>query len=234
MNTVARSAMHHAHVTHQARMTIVEGWEVPAAFARAAGEVGAAREGAGLWDLSARAKWEIHGAGADELLRIFLGGSALDVGKAAVAKVSGGSALTLRLADDRALILGPLGLALEGQLRAALPSGCAHLLNVTSGLCGIRLAGPSARMILATLTSLDVSPQAWPDLACGQTGLAHVHAILLRRDVAGLPAFEVYAARNYGAYLWEAFLDAGRDRGLSPCGLEAERLLVAPTVADPH
>ena len=142
--------------------------------------------------------------------------------------------MALRLADDRALVLGPPGMGLEPALRSALPSGCAHLMDVTSGMCGLRLAGPSARAILAALTSLDVSPQTWPDLACAQTGLAHLHAILLRHDVAGLPSFEAYASRNYGAYLWEAFLEAGRGRGLSPCGLEAERLLVAPTSADPH
>jgi aminomethyltransferase len=215
-------------------MTTVDGWEVPAAFAGAEAEAGAARAGAGLWDLSARAKWEIVGTVAEAALAAFLGGPAPVVGRAAAAAVSGEGVLALRLAADRALILGPPGMALEGSLRAALPAGCAHLLNVTSGLCGIRLAGPSARAILAALTALELSPHTWPDLSCAQTDLAHIHAILLRHDVAGLPAFEVYAARNYGAYLWEAFLDAGRERGLAPCGLDAERLLEAPTVADPR
>ncbi len=221
--------MHHAHVTHQARITTVDGWEVPAAFAGAAEEVSAVRAGAGLWDLSLLAKCEIMGEGTGAALEAFLGGSAPVVGRAAAGKVSGEPVVALRLAGDRALLLGHPGLALEGQLRAALQAGCAHLLNVTSGFCGIRVAGPSARAILAALTALDVSPQTWPDLTCAQTGLAHVHAILLRRDLTGLPAFEAYAARNYGAYLWEAFLDAGRNRGLAPCGLEAERLLASRT-----
>ena len=234
MNPVARSAVHHLYGKHGARLTAVNGWEVPAAFAGAAAEAAAARAGAGLWDLSAQTKWEIVGAGAQAALAALLGGSAPDVGRATSGTVSGERMLALRLADDRALILGPPGVPLEAALRASLPTGCAHLLNVTSGLCGIRLGGPSARAILAALTALDVSPQAWPDLACAEGGLAHVHAILLRRDMAGLPAFEVYAGRNYGAYLWEAFMDAGRGRGLAPCGLEAERLLVASTVADPH
>lgn len=208
-------------------MTTVNGWEVPAAFAGAAEEAAAARTGAGLWDVSAQSKWEIVGGGTAAGLDALLGGSAPGVGRAAAGKVSGEAMLAVRLANDRALVLGPPGLILESQLRPALLAGCAHLLNVTSGLCGIRLAGPSARAILAAPTALDVSPQAWPELTCAQTGLAHVHAILLRRDLAGLPAFEVYTARNYGAYLWGAFLDAGRGRGLSPCGLEAEQLLAS-------
>jgi len=56
-----------------------------------------------------------------------------------------------------------------------------------------------------------------------------VHAILLRRDLGDLPAFEIYAARNYGAYLWEAFLDVGKTRGLVSCGHESEGLLTAET-----
>jgi len=231
---VARSAMSHLHEAHGARLARVHDWEMPVAFAGATQEVSAARAGAGLWDLSARAKWEVVGSGTHAAIGALLGTSPPGVGKVAKGTLSGQPVWALRLADDRALILGPPGTALEPALRGVLPAGCAHLIDVTSAMCGVRLAGPSARTILAALTSLDVSPEAWPDLACAQTGLAHVHAILLRHDVAGLLSFEAYASRNYGAYLWEAFLDAGCGRGLAPCGLEAEQLLVAPTVADPH
>lgn len=225
MNPVARSAMHALHVNGGARMNQVEGWELPASYAGAEAEVRAAREGAGLWDLSALTKWDILGTGTGNALETLLGIPASAVGRASAGRIGGVEVLALPLTDDHALVLGPSGFAADAALQATAAHPCAHLVNATSGLAGIRLAGPAARAILSTLTDMDVGPAALPDLACAETGLARLHAIFLRRDLAGLPAFEVYVSRNYGAFLWEALQDAGRSRGLVPCGIEAERLL---------
>ncbi len=225
MNPMARSAMHGLHVRHGARLAATDGWEMPAAYGGAEDEVRGARSGAGLWDLSPLAKWEILGAGAGQALETLLGSPAPAVGRAATGRAGGVEVLALRLADDHALVLGPSGLAENAALLATAAHPCAHLVNATSGLAGIRLAGPAARAILSALTALDLDSTVFPDLACAETGLARLHAILLRRDVGGLPVFEAYVSRNYGAFLWEALQDAGRSRGLVPCGFEAERLL---------
>lgn len=225
MNPVARSAMHGLHVRHGARLAATDGWELPAAYRGAEDEVRATRDGAGLWDLSALTKWRLLGAGTAQAVEALLGVPAPAVGRASAGTAGGGDVLALRLAEDHALVVGPPGLAADGAGRAAGAHPCAHLVNATSGLAGVRLVGPTARAILSTLMALDVGPPALPNLACAETGLARVHAVLLRRDLAGLPAFEVYVSRNYGAYLWEALQDAGRSRGLVHCGIEAERLL---------
>ena len=225
MSPVARSAMHGLHVRNGARLAATDGWELPVAYGGAEDEVCAARDGAGLWDLSALTKWRLLGAGTTQALETLLGVPVPAVGKASAGRAGGVEVLALRLAEDHALVLGPPGLAADAAERAVGAHPCAHLVNATSGLAGIRLAGPAARAILATLTALDLASSAFPNLGCAETGLARVHAVLLRQDVAGLPAFEAFVSRNYGAYLWEAVLDAGRTRGLVPCGIEAERLL---------
>lgn len=221
--------MHGLHVKAGARMGALDGWELPVAFGGAEAEWRAVREGAGLWDLSALSKRRILGAGTGKTMETLLGVTAPAVGRAMAGTAGGVEVLGLRLAEDHGLVLGPPGAPPDAIQRATTGHPCAHLVNVTSGLAGFRLAGPAARAILATVTALDVAPAALPDLACAETGLARVHAVLLRRDLGGLPAFEVYLARNYGAYVWEALLDAGRTRGLAPCGLEAERLLTSHT-----
>ncbi len=231
MNPVARSAMHGLHVRHGARLAATDGWEVPAAYAGAEDEARAARGAAGLWDLSALTKWRFLGAGAGQTLETLLGIPAPAVGRASAGRVGGVEVLALRLADDHALVLGPSGFAADAALQAAAQDPCAHLLNVTSGLAGLRIAGPAARAILSTLTDMDVGLSALPNLACAETGLARLHAVLVRRDLGSLPAFEVYVSRNYGASLWEALQDAGRSRGLVPCGFEAERLLGSSNLA---
>ena len=213
-------------------MAAVDGWELPVAYGGAEDEVRAARDGAGLWDLSALTKWRLLGAGTAQAVEALLGVPAPAVGRASAGRAGGVEVLALRLAEDHGLVLGPPGLAADAAERAVGAHPCAHLVNATSGLAGIRLAGPTVRAILATLTALDIYSLVFPNLACAETGVAHVHAILLRRDVGGLPAFEAYIERNYGAFVWEAVLDAGRGRGLVPCGLEAERLLATTRVPE--
>lgn len=225
MNPVARTAMHRVHLDGGARMVSIAGWELPATYSGAEAEVRATREGAGLWDLSASTKWEIRGAAVPEAVQSLLGRAAPGVGRAAKGTMAGKEALVLRLAPDRALAVGAPGLQVEAVRPAIVTDGCSHLVNVSSGMAGIRVGGPMARVILATLTSFDLAPPAFPDLACAETGVARVHATLLRRDLGDLTAFEIYASRNYGAYLWEAFREAGRTRGLVPCGMDAENIL---------
>ena len=225
MSAVGRSAIHGLHVRHGARLAATDAWEVPVAYGGAEDEVRAARDGAGLWDVSALTKWRILGASTVEALQAFVEGTPPAAGRAAGGRAGGVEVLTLRLAEDHALVLGPPGMAADAAHQAAAAHPCAHLVDATSGLAGLRLAGPQARPILATLSALDLDASALPNLGCAETGLARVHAVLLRRDLGGLPAFEAYLSRNYGAYLWEALQDAGRSRGLAPCGIEAERIL---------
>ena len=66
-----------------------------------------------------------------------------------------------------------------------------------------------------------VSDTALPDLACTRTGLAHVHATLLRQDLGRVPAYWLLVGWEYGAYVWDAVLHAGESFGIAPIGLAA-------------
>ena len=79
--------------------------------------------------------------------------------------------------------------------------------------------------MLRKLTSVDVSERPMPDLSCRQTSLAHVGAIILRKDFDGVPAFHVLVSREYGESVWDAILHAGHEFHLSPFGLQAQQLL---------
>ena len=75
--------------------------------------------------------------------------------------------------------------------------------------------------LLSRVTGLDISPRAMPDLTCAQGRFAEIQGLLLRRDVQGLAIYQLYAAREFGEYLWEALTDAARDTGGGPVGTEA-------------
>ncbi len=100
-----------------------------------------------------------------------------------------------------------------------------YATEVTSVYAALLLAGPKSRHTLRKLTSLNVSESALPDGACGQAGLAHVHTLVLRRDLGGLPAFLLLVGREYAESVWEAIAHAGQEFHLTPFGLEAWRLL---------
>ena len=100
-----------------------------------------------------------------------------------------------------------------------------YLTDVTSVFAQFLLAGPRSRQVLRKLTSVDVSERSQPDLSCRQASLAHVGAIILRKDFDGVPAFHVLVSREYGESVWDAILHAGHEFHLSPFGLQAQQLL---------
>lgn len=102
-----------------------------------------------------------------------------------------------------------------------------YVTEVTSVYAQFMLAGPRCRDILSKLTSLSLSESSLPDLSCGQSSVAHVHAIILRQDLEGIPAYHLLASREYGESVWECILQAGHEFQLSPFGLQAQQLLGA-------
>jgi glycine cleavage system aminomethyltransferase T len=101
----------------------------------------------------------------------------------------------------------------------------AQSTDVTSVYADLLLAGPRARQVLGKLSSLNVSEEALPDLSCAQASVAHVHTVVLREDIGGLPSFQLLMGRDYAESAWEAILHAGHEFGLHPFGLEALELL---------
>jgi glycine cleavage system aminomethyltransferase T len=97
--------------------------------------------------------------------------------------------------------------------------------DVTSVFAQFLLAGPAARDVLCKLTSLNVSESALPDAGCGQASLAHVRAIILRRDLGPLPAFHLLVSREYGESVWDSVLHAGQDFRITQFGLNALQIL---------
>ena len=98
---------------------------------------------------------------------------------------------------------------------------CAHVVDITSGLCGVSIIGPASTRLLSRITDLDISPRAMPDLTCAQARFAEVQGLLLRRDIQSIPAYQLYASREFGEYLWEALIDAATETGGGPVGTEA-------------
>jgi sarcosine oxidase subunit gamma len=105
----------------------------------------------------------------------------------------------------------------HGALREALAEVHAAVTDLTDGRVAFRLAGPSARDVLAKGCPLDLHPRAFPPGRCAQSLLAKASVLihLVEDDAEPGPTFDVYVARSFAEYLWMWLEDAGRAYGVS-------------------
>ena len=105
---------------------------------------------------------------------------------------------------------------LVGSLRAALVEVHAAITDLTAGRVAFRIAGPSARDVLAKGSPLDLHPRAFPVGSCAQSLLAKASVLihLMEGDRERGPSFDVYVARSFAHYLWTWLEDAGREYGV--------------------
>jgi sarcosine oxidase subunit alpha len=100
-----------------------------------------------------------------------------------------------------------------------------HLTDLTQGLAAVNLAGPRAREIMAAVTDLDCSNEAFPYLDGQQARIAGVQCLILRIGFVGEVGYEIHFPAAYGQHLWDALMEAGAPHGLRPFGLEPQRIL---------
>jgi sarcosine oxidase subunit gamma len=124
----------------------------------------------------------------------------------------------LWLGPDEWLVTCPAGevARLQSSLREALADVHAAVTDLTDGRVAFRLAGPSARDVLAKGCPLDLHPRVLTVGSCAQSLLAKAAVLihLVDDDQTRGPAFDVYVARSFAHYLWMWLEDAGREYGV--------------------
>ncbi|MFL5336658.1 MAG: 2Fe-2S iron-sulfur cluster-binding protein, partial [Geminicoccaceae bacterium] len=237
--------MHHQHLALGARMMPAGMWYRPAYYgtpgereAAIAAEVRAVREGVGMIDVSTLGGLEVRGPDAAELLeRIYTFAYAKQpVGRTRyllACDITGAiidDGVACRFAPDWFYVTATTS-GVDVLYRAVLRWNAEWRLdvdvaNVTAAYAGINVAGPLARQVLQELDGdIDVSGSAFPYLACRMGHLAGVPVRLLRVGFVGELGYEIHCPASYGAGLWDLLAQAGRDLGIRPFGVEAQRVL---------
>jgi hypothetical protein len=124
--------------------------------------------------------------------------------------VRDGAALAVGWAPGQTLLLAPAG--------SEAPAGA---VDLTSALVLFRLTGAHIHSLWAKLCAVDLHVAA--DGAVFRSSVAKVAATLVRDDRPGGMSYLVACDRSYGAYLWEAVLDAGAEFGIEPTGFDGGR-----------
>ena len=218
-----------------------EGWQRPVVYSTVDEEVERLRGAAGLTDISPDGKVNLQGhgvgglvdsafsrqerlsdsaSGAESALGALRAGECVFV--AASEKPDAPPVLLARLASDEMVAF--TGPSERGTVHASLSGHAgptAQAVDLTSALAGAAITGPSAALVLSSVSGLDTSPDNLPGMGCAQGEAAGVHGIFVRADRGGIPGYRLYFGREYGEYVWEALLDAGREYGAAPVGTEA-------------
>ena len=188
----------------------------------------AARERAALFDESSFAKLELSGPGTAELLeRLCDNHVARDVGAVTYTQMlnrRGGiecDFTVTRVAPDTFQIVTgtAFGNHDAGWIRGHLPDdGSVALSDVTSRWACFGLWGPKAAEILGPLTP---DPLEFGYMTMREIAVADVPVRALRVTFVGEHGWELYCPTEYGAGLWRALWEAGREHGLAAAGYRA-------------
>ena len=229
--------IHQWHSRHGAQMTDAAGWKRVLAYGDPTGELRASRFSVGLCDVTSIAKVDVQGKHVEGKLSNFLGVSMPAVRTCVSAVLPGAQGLgpgyVVRLTADRYMVLA----APEDRLRLVdrlgaetRDTGCVHVTDVTSAYAAINIVGPKTMDLLKGLGPAQVD--ALQHDQCLQTSIARVTSIIIRRNLGSLPGCLLIVPRDYGEYVWECIIHAGRDLGIRPFGLTTERILTGAEARD--
>jgi glycine cleavage system aminomethyltransferase T/glycine/D-amino acid oxidase-like deaminating enzyme len=193
----------------------------------------ATRKAAALFDETSFAKIEIAGPGARDLLQRLCDNN-IDraVGRITYTQMlnrRGGiecDFTVTRLADDRFWIVTGTAFGNHdlGWIRSNVTQGEADRVAVrdlTSAFACLGIWGPAARTILESVTTDDVSNEAFPYLTARQISVGHVPVTALRVTYVGELGWELYCPMEYGLALWDTLWTAGQPHGLIAGGYRA-------------
>jgi glycine cleavage system aminomethyltransferase T/glycine/D-amino acid oxidase-like deaminating enzyme len=189
----------------------------------------AMRERVAMIDLSAFAHFDVTGPGAvDYLERMAMARVDRPVGRliyTPILDVNGGfrSDLTMvRLGEEHVRIItgGADGARDKAWFMRHLPTdGSVQFADLTSAVCTVGLWGPRARDVLASVTSDDVSAEAFGFGTAKSIVIDGVPVLALRISYVGDLGWELHAPFEQGLRLWDALAEAGRPHGIVPAGI---------------
>jgi len=240
-----RTPLHDWHKEADAEMMHAGAWMRPEYYRQEGksredcilAEAKAVRENLGLIDVSTLGKLQINGPDAARFLEAIYTGK---FSKQSIGRLRYGVAcdetgviiedgVVARLAEDRfyvsATSSGAAAFYREMQRWAQILKMDVTLINVTGQLGAMNLAGPNSRELLSPLTDADLSPEAFEYLGVREATVAGVPALLIRVGFVGELGYEIHVPAASTHHVWTTLMEAGREQGIRPFGVEAQRLL---------
>jgi heterotetrameric sarcosine oxidase gamma subunit len=205
-------------------------WGRPDWFATWAAEHRAARDGVILMDMSFMSKFLVQGRDAGPALERICA-NRVD-GETGVITYTqwlneGGTIeadLTVtKLDEDRFWVVASdtAHRHVETWMRRHLGDAHAFVADVTGAYAQINIQGPRSRELLASVTSHDMSNEAFPFRAAREIDLGFARALCVRITYLGELGYELYVPAEQAAHVYDRLVAAGQAVGLRHAGLKA-------------
>lgn len=104
--------------------------------------------------------------------------------------------------------------------RAAAGHGVG-VIDLSDSYTAVGLWGPKAREVLASVSSADLSNEAFPFFSCRWIDVGYSRALALRVSYAGELGWELHFPNEFALPIWDLLMDAGQDVGIVPAGMGA-------------
>ncbi|GAA1798667.1 FAD-dependent oxidoreductase [Planosporangium flavigriseum] len=238
---VRHSPMQPWHVKNNAKPLIAGQWIRPDHYGDPAAEVRAVRNGVGIIDVTPIGKLDLRGPDVPKLLNLLYVNkwSNLGIGRVrygvmcAEDGVVFDDGVTGRLGADHYLMSTTSSGAaavwewVENWLQTEHPEWQVHVTPMTTAYASINVAGPQSRELVGRLTEgVDLSPESFGYMNVRTGRVAGVDdCVLWRIGFTGELSYELHVPASYGLHVWEALLEHGKDLGVQPFGMEAQRIL---------
>ncbi len=209
-----------------------DGWRRTTTFEVVRGECQVVRERVGLADLSAFAKFELSGPGAERFLEAVCANKApRNVGSTCLTlllnrqgTIEGEATIARTQADTFYFVTGAPSERRVWDwltLHCGVPMDEVGILNKSDEIGILALAGPEARSVLQVCTEEDVSNEAFRWLKAGPLNICGIPCLALRLSFTGELAYELHAPNERLGELWEGLMAAGAQHGIAPFGTKA-------------
>jgi 4-methylaminobutanoate oxidase (formaldehyde-forming) len=244
------SPVHHRLVAQRAFFRDVSGWEgadwyAPEGAEPVPGELSwgrpdwfgyweaehhAARNGVILMDMAFMAKFEVRGRDAGQVLeRVSANQVNGEPGRITytqwlnpAGRLEADLTVT-KLGEDRFWVVASDTAHRHAETWLRRHTGDAHafVTDVTSGYAQINIQGPRSRELLASVTSADLSNEAFPFRTAAEIDIGFARVLCIRITYLGELGYELYIPAEQAVHVYDRLVDAGRAVGLRHAGLKA-------------
>ena len=194
-------------------------------------ECAAIRSAVGVLDQASFAKYEASGPGAESFLDTLCANRLpTSIGRMVLTQMctpKGGiecDVTVTKLADDHYYVVSAAATELHDYawIERHLPDdGSVSLVNATSSMATLTVAGPRSRDLIQPLTDTDISNQAFRFFRCKQLKVDKVPVRALRVSFVGELGYELHTPMEYQRALYDSLMKEGAQYGIVDWGYRA-------------
>ncbi len=194
-------------------------------------ECAAVRSAVGVLDQASFAKYEVSGPGAESFLdRLCANRLPKSNGRMVLTQMctpKGGiecDVTVTKLVDDHYYVVSAAATELHDYawIERHLPAdGSVSLVNTTSSVATLTVAGPRSRDLIQPLTSTDISKREFPFFRCQELRVGSVPVRALRVSFVGELGYELHTPMDHQCALYDLLMNEGEQHGIVDWGYRA-------------